>query len=62
MSARRFFAIVFIFGAVTVAWMVLGGSMWVRTEILDNSLSQEMENLWGPSVVAQSAPIWSPGP
>ena len=62
MSARRFFAIVFIFGTVTVAWMVLGGSMWVRTEMLDRSLSQEMENLWGASVVAQSAPIWSSGP
>ncbi|HUU58475.1 MAG TPA: inner membrane CreD family protein, partial [Phycisphaerae bacterium] len=57
MSVLRFFALVLIFGAVSVAWMVLGTSMWVRTEMLDDSLSREMNSLWGPEVLAQAAPF-----
>jgi len=48
-----------IFGGVTVAWMVLGTTMWVRTEKLDSRLSDEMASLIGPSVVAQPAPYWA---
>lgn len=53
------FMVILIFAGVTVAWMVLGTSMLVRTEMLDNSLSREMTSLWGPKVLAQSAPYWS---
>ena len=62
MSVLRFFAIVIIFGAVSIAWMILGGSVWVRTEMLDSSLSQEMERLWGPKTVVQTAPYLSASP
>ncbi|HUS48213.1 MAG TPA: inner membrane CreD family protein [Phycisphaerae bacterium] len=56
MSVLRFFAIVVIFGAVSVAWFALGGSVWVRTEDLDYRLSREMNSLLGPEVLAQPAP------
>ncbi|MDY7011527.1 MAG: hypothetical protein SVV80_12370 [Planctomycetota bacterium] len=60
MSILRLFAIIMIFGTVSLAWMALGGTMWARTEMLDDSLSQEMASLWGPEVLVQTSPWWSP--
>ena len=62
MSVLRFFAIVLIFGAVSMGWLVLGGTMWLRTEMLDERLSGEMKSLWGPKVLEQTAPYWAPSP
>jgi len=62
MSVLRFFAVVFIFCCVSVAWAILGGSMWVRTESLDDELSAEMASLWGPTRIVQTAPHIIPKP
>ncbi len=61
MSVLRLFAVIVIFAAVSFAWVALGGSMVVRTEMLDSSLSAEMANLWGPKVLVQQAPYISAG-
>ena len=62
MSVLRFFAVAFIFCCVSVAWAVLGGSMWLRTESLDSELSGEMARLWGPTRVIQMAPYLADRP
>ena len=59
MSVLRLVAIIVIVGAVSIAWFVLGASMWVRTEMLDDSLSAEVASLIGPVVLRQTAPYWS---
>jgi hypothetical protein len=59
MSTIRLFAIIFIFGVVSLAWLALGGTMWARTEMLDSSLSKEMASLWGPEVLVQTSPYWA---
>lgn len=58
MTVRRLIAIVFIFGCVTVAWMILGSSIFYRTEMSDTSrwLGDEVEELWGSEHV-QRAPV-----
>ena len=60
MGVVRFIAIMFIFGAVSAAWMILGGSIWFRTYEMDQQFSAEMAGQWGPEVVAQQAPYWAP--
>ncbi|MFP4052805.1 MAG: inner membrane CreD family protein [Phycisphaerae bacterium] len=60
MSAFRLIAIMVIFGVVSIGWVTLAGSVAIRTERLDQSLSGEMATLWGPKLVAQSAPFWAP--
>ncbi|MDY6914123.1 MAG: inner membrane CreD family protein [Planctomycetota bacterium] len=62
MSVLRFFVIILIFAVVSLAWMILGGSIWARTEMLDSSLSREMNSLIGPKVLVQPSPYWSPKP
>ncbi len=62
MSTLRLFAIMLIFGTVSLAWMALGGTMWARTEMLDDSLSTEMASLWGPEVLVQTSPYWADKP
>ena len=59
MTPLRFFAVIVIFGAVTVAWMVLGSVVFIRTDQLDDRLSQEVASQWGPKAVVQPAPYWS---
>ena len=60
MSMSRFVAVVLIFGAVSLAWGVLGGAMFARTELLDSRLSDEMDSKWGPRELVQTAPYWAP--
>jgi len=62
MAVLRFFAVVLIFICVTVAWAVLGTSMWARTSALDRRLSGEMASLWGPARLVQPAPYIVPKP
>ena len=61
MSTLRFLAVVVIFGAVSLAWVVLGASIGSRTRTLDQRLSQEMDSLLGPGVLAQPAPYLAAG-
>ncbi len=61
MSTARFFAIMCIFGMVSVAWVTLGGSMTMRSKDLDSSMSAELNSRFGPSVVAQVWPRWRGG-
>ena len=56
MTALRFFAIILIFGAACLAWMILGGTIEFRTRDLTQSLSQEVSARWGPPGLVQSAP------
>ena len=56
MKVLRFIAIIMIFGGVSAAWLALGGTMWARTEDLDDQLSQEMRSLWGPETLVQTSP------
>ncbi len=56
MSTMRFFAIFFIFSAVTIGWMALGGTLDYRTTDLKKSLSSEMDETWGPPDLIQWAP------
>jgi len=60
MSTRRLVAMIVIFGGASMAWAVLGASMWERTADLDESLSAEVASLIGPDVLAQTAPYWAP--
>ncbi|HOF17989.1 MAG TPA: inner membrane CreD family protein [Phycisphaerae bacterium] len=56
MSVLRLFAVIFIFCAVSVAWMILGGTMEYRTAELKDDLSAEVNALWGPADLVQTSP------
>jgi hypothetical protein len=56
MNTMRFFAIFFIFSAVTIGWMALGGTLEYRTSELKDSLSSEVNEMWGPADLVQWAP------
>ncbi len=58
MTVPRLIAIGFIFGCITVAWFILGGSVVVRTSDTGSALAPRVQELWGP-VLTQSAPIAS---
>ena len=44
---RRLLAICLIFAAVSVAWMILSGSIFFRTHNNDSNLKQHVQSLWG---------------
>ncbi|HTE16420.1 MAG TPA: hypothetical protein VK642_15210 [Burkholderiales bacterium] len=44
---KRLFAIGFIFGCVSVAWMILAGATSSRTHSADSSLKSRVSQLWG---------------
>lgn len=44
---KRFFAIGFIFACVSVAWMILAGVTYNRTNSADASLKSQVAQLWG---------------
>jgi hypothetical protein len=56
MSVGRLIAIVFIFIGATIAWMILGTSIVVRSDYGDNNLVRQVETLWG-SPHTQAAPV-----
>ena len=56
MTIRRLMAIVFIFGCVSLAWMVLGTSVYARTHSGYDMLGREVQDLWGGPHV-QRAPV-----
>lgn len=58
MSARRLFAIGFIFALAAAAWLALAGSVTVRTGSTDTRLSDAVSGLWG-SEQQQRAPEFS---
>ena len=51
---KRFLAIAVIWLGCTVAWMILGGTLNLRTDSLSGNLSNEVNALWGPP--GQQAP------
>jgi hypothetical protein len=53
---KRLFAIVFIFGCTSVAWMILGGTITNRTSSSDDRLREHVQSIWG-APQAQSAPF-----
>ena len=56
MSVPRVIAIILIFAMFTAGWMLLGGTILVRTEGLDGELSEEIGAQWGPAAVVQTGP------
>ena len=44
---KRIVAITFIFVCASVAWAILGGTIFSRTYDSDNRSSQQVESLWG---------------
>jgi hypothetical protein len=58
MTGSRLIAIGFILICVTVAWAILGTSVFVRTEspALNDALDSRVQELWGPKHV-QKAPL-----
>jgi hypothetical protein len=56
-TAFRFFMVIVIFGAASVAWLILGGTLEYRTATLDRSLAEEVNARWGPSGLIQPAPV-----
>jgi hypothetical protein len=56
MTVQRLIAIVFIFACVTVAWVILGSSIYVRTEYGYDRLGEQVEELWGTEHL-QKAPV-----
>jgi inner membrane protein involved in colicin E2 resistance len=45
---KRFLTIAVIWLGCTVAWMILGGTLHLRTSSLSGSLNNEVNALWGP--------------
>lgn len=44
---KRLLAIGFIFGCTSIAWMILGSTMFARTYVSDSSLKASVEKIWG---------------
>jgi len=56
MNTQRLCAIGLIFGFVSLGWMALGGTIEHRTDQLAQSLSEEVNAMWGPSGIVQCTP------
>ncbi len=54
--AKRIFAIAFIFVCTSIAWLVLGATIFTRTRGSDQHLSGRVGSTWGTSQ-AQQAPV-----
>ena len=44
---KRLFAIAFIFGCTSAAWMILGGTILARTNASDGRLRDKVQSIWG---------------
>ena len=60
MTGFRLFLTILIFSAVSMAWLILGLTVHYRTADLTESLSKEVDALWGPSGLVQPAPYPDP--
>ncbi|MDP6543971.1 MAG: inner membrane CreD family protein [Phycisphaerae bacterium] len=56
MNAQRFTAIAFIFAAASIGWTILGNTIDYRTDQLEQSLSEEVDTMWGPAGIVQCTP------
>lgn len=54
--AKRIFAIAFIFACTSIAWLVLGATIFSRTQSSDQHLRGRVGSTWGTSQ-AQQAPV-----
>jgi hypothetical protein len=54
--AKRIFAIAFIFVCTSIAWVILGGTIFSRTQGSDQHLRDRVGSTWGTSQ-AQAAPV-----
>ncbi|HLA14998.1 MAG TPA: hypothetical protein VJZ25_08240, partial [Gemmatimonadaceae bacterium] len=54
--ARRIFAIAFIFVCASVAWVILGSNIFMRTQGSDRNLRTRVGSTWGTNQ-AQRAPV-----
>ncbi|MEI8084261.1 MAG: inner membrane CreD family protein [Actinomycetes bacterium] len=61
MSGKRLFAIIVIFVLASAAWLVLAGSVAVRTDSSDQRLGDAVGGLWG-SPQTQEAPVFRLAP
>ena len=59
MTALRLFAIGFIFVCVSIAWGILGGTIYRRTDAADSRLQSQVVGLWGTSSLRQATPTFS---
>jgi len=56
MNTQRFTAIAFIFAVASIGWAILGNTIDYRTDQLSQSLSQEVDTMWGPEDIVQCTP------
>ena len=56
MNIKRLAAILFILICTTVGWIILGASLQFRSSTFSDSLSSEVEGVWGPSM-KQAHPV-----
>ena len=56
MTSWRFFLILVIFAGASVAWLLLGTSVYVRTSELESRLGVQVDSSWGPANLSQPAP------
>jgi hypothetical protein len=62
MTVRRLIAIGFILICVTVAWVILGASVTIRTHSGYESLGRQVEELWGAPHVQTAPEVYFPPP
>lgn len=60
MNAFRLFMIAVIYVVVSIGWVILGSTIYLRTESQSDRLGPEVDARWGPSGLVQPAP--SPDP
>ncbi|MDP6044766.1 MAG: inner membrane CreD family protein, partial [Phycisphaerae bacterium] len=56
MNTQRFVAIAVIFATASAGWCILGNTIDYRTDQLAQSLSREVDTMWGPAGIVQSTP------
>ena len=56
--AKRLAAIIFIFAATTVAWMILGATIMARTENFGMRLKDHVTSTWGTPQAQAPPTAW----
>lgn len=57
MNGPRLFIVVIIFVAASVAWLVLGETITVRTEVSEATLRHDVDRMFGPCLVQEAPSI-----